>query len=283
MPETNEFYYEFYNAGDRIEEHMRFSISASSAGFNSEDNSLQSCGFWRLVAPKESFFKVPAEISSGNEVMRVNFADDIKRRFGVRGVILIDRKWNPENEDSDMELSQYPMAPSREAAIERGAAIWQLYIRKIVEGHLADCQNSMAAGGAPRAASGFTKRAFKLLGVADPGEQYFQGLKEAGKNAASHETNAVLLQMQQQNQAMMAIVVAIASGQKIDPELLKNLVTPPAGKVPIGQPTSFVVTGEIKKPVGELSNAKAGLDVYDRKTQGRNERAQAAEKELTTS
>jgi hypothetical protein len=283
MPETNEFYYEFYNAGDRIDEHMRFSISASSAGFNSDDNSLQSCGFWRLDAPKESFFKVPAEISSGQEVMRVNFADDIKRRFGTRGVVLIDKKWNPENEDPDTELSQYPMAPTREAAIERGNALWQIYIRKIVEGHLADCQNAMAAGGAPRAASGFTKRAFKLLGVADPGEQYFQGLKEAGKHAASNETSALLLQIQQQNQAMMAVVLAVASGQKIDPDLLKALVTVPAAKIPLGQPTSFVATGEVKKPIGEFSAAKAGLDVYDRKTQGRKERAQAAEKELTTS
>jgi hypothetical protein len=287
------FRYEFYNAGLRHQELMRFSISSSSLGFNADGNDNHSVGFWPLDAPKENFFTVPAEMPSGNEILRVNFADDIKRKFGKMGMVLIDRQWDPGQEDPDKDLNEYPIAPNRDAAVKRGAAIWQLHLRKIVEGHLADCQNAMAAGGAPRAAAGFTKKAFTLLGIADPGEQYFAGLKEAGKTAASGQVNEVLLQMQAQNQAMLGIVLAIASGQKIDPELLKALAPKP-GAVPLGTITSGVGTGEIKKPVGEFDPAKAGLDgklvevkpgqvgldAYDRATSKKKDRAAQAEKEL---
>lgn len=293
----SDFRYEFYNAGRRIDELMRFSISSSSAGFNADGNDIQSVGFWHLDAPKESFFGVPAELPSGHEVLRVNFADDIKRRFGKWGVVLVDAKWDPKKEDPEKEVSEYPIAPNRNAAVKRAEEIWQLHLRQIVESHLADCQNAMAAGGAPRAASGFTKKAFTLLGIADPGEQYFKGLKEAGKNAAgSQVNNDVLLEIQRSNQVMMGIVLAIASGQKIDPELLKQFTAPAGAQAPRGTVMSGIATGEIKKPVGDFDAAKAGLDgkavevkagqvgldVYERKTQGKGARNQAAEKELST-
>lgn len=278
-----DFRYQFYNAGRRISELLRFSISPSSKGFNSDENVLGSCGFWPLEAPQEGFFSVPADISSGHETIRVGFAEDIQRRFGKWGVVLIDPKWNPEEEDPEKEVSEYPIAPNRDAAIERGNAIWLIHLRTIVEGHLRDCQNAMSAGGAPRAASGFTKKAFKLLGIADPGEQYFQGLKEAGKTAGSGQMNEALMQMQAQQSAMMGILLAVASGQKIDPELLKT-VLPQPGKAAPGMPViSGVATGEIKKPVGEFDPKKAGLDAYDRKTQDKQGRAKAAEKELANS
>lgn len=287
------FRYEFYNAGLRHQELMRFSISSSSLGFNADGNDSHSVGFWSLDAPKQDFFTVPAEIASGNEVLRVNFADDIKRKFGKMGMVLIDSNWDPKEEDPDKEASEYPIAPTKLLAVERGDEIWKLHLRRIVEGHLADCQNAMAAGGAPRAASGFTKKAFSLLGIADPGEQYFAGLKEAGKTAAGGQVNEVLLQMQAQNQAMLGIVLAIAAGQKIDPELLKALAPKP-GAVPLGTVVSGIGTGEIKKPVGEFDPAKAGLDgkpveskpgqvgldAYDRQTTKKKDRAAAAEKAL---
>ncbi len=289
------FYYEFYNAGVRHQELMPFSISATSAGFNADGNDPHSIGHWSLDAPPEGFFRVPAEIQSGNEMLRVNFAEDIKRKFGKLGMVLIDSKWDPDQEDPDKELSEYPIAPTRELAVKRAEAIWQLHLRRIVEAHLSDCQNAMAAGGAPRAASGFTKKAFKLLGIADPGEQYFAGLKEAGKNAAvtaSGETNTLLLEMQRQNQAMMSIILAVATGQKIDPELLKALMAP-AAKGPAAV-TSGIATGEIKKPVGEFDPAKAGLDgkpvevkpgqvgldAFDRKTAPKKARTANAERGL---
>jgi hypothetical protein len=274
------FHYKFYNAGVRIRESMRFSISSSSAGFNSDGNDTQSVGFWTLDAPKEDFFSVPAEIPSGQEILRVNFAADIQRRFGRQGVILIDPQWNPDKEDPDKDVSDYPVAPSEGLAVERGNVIWRLHLEKIVQQHLNDCQNAMAAGGAPRAAAGFTKKAFKLLGIADPGEQYFQGLKEAGKSATHSQNNDVLVAIQQQNQAMMGILLAVVSGEKIDPELLKALVPKPGQPIP-GQVTSGIATGKIDKPV-TFDPKKAGLDVYDRKTQSKSERAKAAEKELAT-
>lgn len=295
----SDFFYEFYNAGQRIVEHLRFSISASSLGFNGDDKEGYSCGFWRLDAPKESFFRVPAELQSGQEVVRVRFAEDIRRRFGMRGIVLIDPKWDPENEDPEKELSEYPVAPTKELGVERAAAIWQLWLKKIVEGHLADCQNAMAAGGAPRAAAGFTKRAFKMLGIADPGEQYFLGLKEAGKahGAVSEDVKALITQMQAEQRvaqarqdALAGVLIALATGQKVDPELAKALMTPPpsvstAAGLNVPQPgavVSNVTTGTIKKPLGEFDPKKAGLDVYDKKTAGKKERAEKAAKALTT-
>lgn len=288
----SDFRYEFYNAGSRISELMRFSISSSSAGFNADGNDAQSVGYWPLNAPREGFFTVPSEVKSGHEILRVGFADDIRRRFGKQGVVLIDSKWDPEKEDPDKEASEYPIAPTKELAVERAQAIWQLYLRRMVESHLSDCQNAMAAGGAPRAASGFTKKAFKLLGIADPGEQYFAGLKEAGKNAGG-VSDGVFAQLQQQNQTMLAIVLAIAAGQKIDPELLKAITpgTPPAMPVASG-----IATGEIKKPVGEFDPKKAGLDgvpvekkhgqvgleAYDRQAKQKADRTKNAAKELVT-
>lgn len=292
-----DFRYEFYNAGNRIDENMRFSISPSSAGYNPESNDVHSVGFWHLDAPKESFFTVPADIPSGNEVMRVNFADDIKRRFGKQGVVLIDAKWDAAKEDPEEELSKYPVAPNRDAAIVRGEAIWQLYLRRIVEGHLADCQNAMAAGGAPRAASGFTKKAFKLLNIADPGEQYFAGLKEAGKSAGNSNRDELLASVQQQQTALMGVVLAIAAGQKFDPELLKSLLPKMGPTTGAGPIASGIATGEIKKPVGEFDPKRAGLDgavleakpgqvstdAYDRKMpHGKKDRTAEAAKELTT-
>jgi hypothetical protein len=289
------YHYEFYNAGDRIRESMRFSISESSVGFNSEEKPGGCLGYWTLDAGKEDFFLVPAEIQSGMEVLRVNFADDIKRKLGKRGVVLVDPKWKPENEDPEKEVSEYPIAPDKNAAVARAEEIWKLHLRRVVESHLADCQNSMAAGGAPRAAAGFTKKAFKLLGVADPGEQYFHGLKEAGKAAGNNQGNDVLLALQQQNQAMMAIILAVATGQKVDPELLKALAPQP-GKTPIAQVVSGIATGEIKKPVGDFDPTKAGLDgkavevkpgqvgleAYDRHTKPKADRAKNAAKDLAT-
>ena len=144
MREQGGFHYEFYNAGVRHQELMRFSISASSAGFNADGNDNHSLGFWGMDAPKQGFFVVPAEMKSGNEVIRVNFADDVKRKFGKLGIVLIDPQWDPEQEDPDKEVSEYPIAPDHDSAVKRGDAIWQLHLRRIVEGHLADCQNAMA-------------------------------------------------------------------------------------------------------------------------------------------
>lgn len=281
----SDFFYEFYNAGQRIVEHLRFSISASSPGFNGDDKEGYSEGFWRMDAPKEGFFRVPTEIQSGNEVIRVRFAEDIRRRFGRIGIVLVNAKWDPETEDPDKDVSEYPEAPTREKAVERGQTIWQLWLRRIVQRHLDDCQNALAAGGAPRGAAGFTKRAFNLLGVADPGEQYFLGLKEQGKAAANASADSVLAAMQQQQTAMMRIILAIASGQKIDPELLKNLVPKagPTGPLVAAPVMSGVATGEIKKPIGEFDSKKAGLDAYDRKTKDRDSRKKEAAEALATS
>lgn len=276
------FSYEFYNAGNRIQENMRFSISPTSAGFNSDGNEVHSYGFWPLDAPKEGFFRVPVEIKSGNETLRVQFADDVQRRFGKMGVILVDPDWDASKEDPEKDIQEYPIAPSRDAAVLRGEKIWKLWLRKIVEEHIADCQNAMAAGGAPRAARGFTKRAFEILGIGDPGEQYFLGLKEAGKTAGNGHVNEALLEIQGQNQAMMAIVLAIASGQKIDPELLKSMIVKPANgsKLPAPAPIQTSVPENAGKVEVLSQEPVTAAEPEERKFTDRKSRSAAAAKAL---
>src|SRR5579871_1985359 len=68
--------------------------------------------------------------------------------------------------------------------------------------------------------------------------------------------------MQQQQQLMTTIMLAVLSGEKVDPELLKSMMKPANGapQAPVGPIMSGVATGEIRKPVGEFDPSKAGLD-----------------------
>lgn len=281
MNEASEFFYEFYNAGDKIHEMLRFSISDSAAGkggYVADDRA--GVGYWPLQAPKESWFQVPTEIESGNESVRVDFRRDILRRLGERGVCVLDPRHDPATEDPDKPLSYYPIASTREAVEARGKELWMQYTRKIVEQHLNDCQSAMAAGGAPMSAKGFTKHCLALHGVTDPGERYFLGLKNgqqpANGNGISPDVQAILASMQAQQQTLMTCLLAIASGEKIDPELLKSLAQPVQTSAALAAPlTSGIATGEIKKPVGDKPDGWTPPPA-----QGRRGRAEAAQKAL---
>lgn len=245
--------FEFYNAGHRIDETFAFSLP--------EGQDTHTLGHWAFRAPKESWFDVPREIEIGNQTIHVNFASDVRRKFAIRGVVLLDPKWDAKTEDPERPLDQYAIASTRQAAEERGHEIWMLYTKTIVESHLADCQAAMAAGGAPHGARGFTKNCLKLHGINDPAEDYFLSLKtKQGGGEMSGDVKAILHQMQAQNaqaqvqsQTMMAIIMALATGQKIDPELLKHALEA-APVIPVNQSaampsTSGINTGEIKKPI----------------------------------
>lgn len=264
---------QFFNAGDKIDEVIMFSISESSLGANSDDKSSKhSVGRWRLYAPAESWFAVPLEMDTGNETIRVNFSKDVYERFGKRGVVMLDPKHNPENEDPDRGLAFYAKAPTREAVELRAKALWQLYTRSIVDQHLADCQSALSVGGSPRGAVGFTAHCLKLNSISDPAEKYFKGLQD-GKPLNGEIAN-IFAPILQQNQAMMAIVLAVATGQKVDPELLKNLITPTDAVIPAAV-TSGIATGEIKKPLTD--------DQWDKHTKtpaSKKERNEAAVKAL---
>ena len=147
------------------------------------------------------------------------------------------------------EPEKYPLATTEELVMEKAELLWKRWLRTVVEGHLADCQNAMSAGGAPRAASGFTKHALELLGIADPGEQYFLNLSKGGNNGgASGDVKAILASQGQMMQTMMSVVLAMASGQKLDPEMLKTAMEPAKSPETL---MSGVATGKITKPLSE--------------------------------
>jgi len=230
----------FFNAGDKIDEMFPFSLPDGA--------DIHVIGRWAFLAPKESWINVPSELTVGANAIRVDFAQDIKRRFGKRGVVLLDPRHDPATEDPDKPLEQYAVAPTEELVIERAEKLWSNYIEDMCRAHFEDVQNAMSSGGAPRRARGFTVHALKLKGYRDPAEDYFLGMKDGkAPQGTSPELVAMFQQMQQQNQAMMAIVLAVATGQKVDPELLKNVAAPTGPIAPLS--TSKVATGEITKPL----------------------------------
>lgn len=253
----------FYNAGNRIDETFAFS--------QPEGGDIHFIGRWPLRAPKEGWFEVPSELELQNTTIAVQFVRDIKQKFGPRGVVMLDPRWDPAKEDPEGELWKYPLAPNEELVIARAEKLWTLYLRKIVQGHLDDCQSAMAAGGAPRAATGFTKSALKLLNIQDPGEQYFLNLqKGVGSNAGvSDDVKAILASQGTMMQTMMALMLQLASGKPLDPEAIKAAMTPVQTPETL---TSGVMTGKPKP----IENRPDGLEAYDRKVKPKKERNEAA-------
>lgn len=289
--------YKFYNAGKKIDEQWPFSISPTSAGFNPEDGQgAHSIGKFNFVAPKEGWVFVPTELQSGIETIRVNFPDDLKRKYGPRGVVMLDPRWDPAKEDPDKDLQTYPLAPTEALVIERAHTLWDLYLERICSAHFEDVQGAMAHGNRPRAASGFTVHALKLKGYRDPAADFLQGLREGRNGAApqagsSPEMLGVLKGIQEQNQLTLRLVLALASGQKIDPELIKAITMPgdspappKAHHMPAEPPVNagaFEVEGQSKTSLEERIGRKTvEYETAATRVGGKSERAKAAAKEL---
>lgn len=253
----------FYNAGHRIDETFAFS--------HPEGGDIHFIGRWPLQAPKEGWFDVPTELELQNTTISVQFVRDIKQKFGPRGVVMLDPRWDPAKEDPEAELWKYPFAPTGDLVIARADALWKLYLRKVVAAHLADSESARAAGGAPRSATGFTKNALKMLNIQDPGEEYFLSLqKGVGSNAGvSDDVKAILASQGTMMQTMMALMLQLASGKPLDPEAIKAAMTPVQTPETL---TSGVMTGKPKP----IENRPDGLEAYDRKVKPKKERNEAA-------
>lgn len=267
----------FYNAGDKLEEMFPFSLPDGA--------DVHVIGRWTFLAQKESWVTVPSELTVGSNMIHVDFGADVKRRFGKRGVVLLDPRHDPATEDPDKPLEQYAVAPSEELVIERAEKLWSNFIEEMCRAHFEDVQNAMSSGGAPRRARGFTVHALKLKGYRDPAEDYFLGMKDGkAPQGTSPELVAMFQQMQSQNQTMMALVIAVATGQKIDPEMLKNLApTPGAPQVPKphvpANGDALEVVGQSRIGVEERINRRE--DTYTPKPAvGKKQREAAAAKAL---
>jgi len=92
---------------------------------------------------------------------------------------------------------------------------------QICSNHFNECEQLRAQGAAPRAASGFTKRALKLRRLADPGDAVLnaQRIEAAkGQGTSSPEVAALLEQVQ----ALAAQVATLTNTKKLREEADKN-------------------------------------------------------------
>ena len=163
-----------YNAGDRIFEVWKYSIDPTAA--MSPD--IHCTAQWNMDAPAQGFFEVPIEMPNalGTAMVPVNFRVDIPRKFGDRGVILVDLQRSAE-EINETEA----VAATEEQAILKGRERWQGYLETVCRQHIEQCQQFKAAGNPARTAFGFTKRAFGLLGWKDPGDEVMLGITGSGE------------------------------------------------------------------------------------------------------
>lgn len=171
----------FFNAGDRIQVPLLYS--------NPDGHDIHVLCRYNLDAPAQGEFRVPEVIQVGMAQVHVNFAADISRDFGDRGVILIDANYEPPRQTREVSTEngteyvvddqsqidteaddKIPVAATLEAAKKKGVTMWRAYIETKVRAHMEQCEQIRAAGGVPIAASGQMKRWLKLAGYSDPAE-----------------------------------------------------------------------------------------------------------------
>jgi hypothetical protein len=155
-----------YNGGDRLVERMLYSIKTEAAKDGHSWNAHKN-----IDAPAHSFFTIADEVPAPQQgVPRVPtyFHVDIAQKHGHRGIVLIDAELATDVDDDT------PFARNEEDAQEKGERLWHNHLVNTVQRHLDYCADARAAGGAPKAASAFTRHAFKLLGVVDPATTIFE-------------------------------------------------------------------------------------------------------------
>ena len=165
----------FYNAGDRIQDTLRYS--------NPTGHDIHVIAMFKLDAPEAAFFDVPEETELEGAVLRHSFDRDIARDYGSRGVIKIDANYKYKGSEEQDDI--FPVAKDEKTAIEKGKRLWKVYYLKRVEEHLNQCDQMRAAGGVPVKASGAMVRYLKLAGILDPAERAYE---EQKRQTATLET-----------------------------------------------------------------------------------------------
>lgn len=195
----------FYNAGDRLNEPIAYSLPGAG--------DIHAIAKHMVDAPEGDYFWVPTELrllADGTRIP-VDFATTIVQRWGARGVIMVDEDFV---EDGDGQTDNIPICTTEEDAKIKGKRLWDHYLEDICKKHINAVQQARAAGGYPREAEGFTKRALKLRGWKDPAEMVLNEMKQTA--GASPDLAAVLAQ----NAALMKQVQEIANtSAKLQAEL----------------------------------------------------------------
>ena len=180
----------FYNAGDKISETLAYSLP---------DGHDVHCIARHLVeAPPAGFFQVPLDIEVGQATIRVEFYKDLMRRFGDRGMIMVDPTQDEESiAERDENAVWAPVAATDKQAVAKGKLKWLEYLEGIVTRHVEQCESIRAAGGAPLAAKGMTKRAFVLLGKQDPSDIYVRVAEAKTPGATKNEIDELKAKIEQ--------------------------------------------------------------------------------------
>jgi hypothetical protein len=200
----------FYNPGDRFNEPINYSLDGIG--------DIHAIARWIVDAEATSFFNVPTELRLLNDGQRipVDFPNTVLQRFANRGIVMIDEEWEPSSEDADLE----PFARNEKEAKEKGDRGWIRYIQGICKDHINAVHRAQAAGGIPLEAIGFTKRAFKLLNMADPASLAFDNLKlksEQGGAAPSNsaELSEIRAQLIETQEALAKLMRNLAAEQEV--------------------------------------------------------------------
>lgn len=170
--------YEVYNAGDTIEETIKFSLS--------RDSNDHATGNYPFRLESREFTAVPTELTlgDGEATLRVEFPFDIQRKFGARGVVLlIDAKEKKRRFGAGDIPETQAFAVGREEAVERGKQLWYGYTLKIAEDHVNEAMQSRAVGGLLRKAQGFTARCLKLHNIVDPADEMYLRMTQGAGGA----------------------------------------------------------------------------------------------------
>lgn len=154
-----------YNGGDRISEQLLYSLP------DDVSHDKHCVARYAMEAPANEFFNLPKMFVIQGSRIYVPFTETVLRsdRYGERGVILV----NPDYElPKDPETAdKIPIANTDKDAIKKAERHWYVYVSKVAQQWLDECNEVRSRGGVPRAASGFVLRALKLRGIEDPGTQ----------------------------------------------------------------------------------------------------------------
>ena len=184
--------YRFYNAGEK----WSFSLNYSIPSTPDTADDIHVCANYDVVCPAEGWFEVPDELNVGGALIHVRFAQHLLEHFGHRGIVLLDR--NRENV-GDSE----PVAATEEAVIEKARTLWVGYLNTVATSHLDWCSRVRGAGNSPPAATGFAKKALKILGIADPADVLLDQLRVKPAPAASANGELETLREQVRRQGEM--------------------------------------------------------------------------------
>jgi hypothetical protein len=149
----------FYNPGFKISELLRFDHPTN-------DVKVQNLiSYYRVEAEPKAFFDVPTETEveteQGPMPVAVRFADRIQKEYKAQGVVRVNPKAKDVHESENVALTE-------KEAKEKGEHLWRESLKALVDEHDATCAQARANGMRPRAATGNTKYALKVLGFDDP-------------------------------------------------------------------------------------------------------------------